>query len=83
MRDIDWKSNPNPFGTNGCDQHYLIQVGELTGCLRCGMTGVDNASPFFGVVPLPKDKPTGPDPNPSRRQRRPGVPDPRREAVKP
>jgi hypothetical protein len=54
MLAIEWLETPNPMRTHGCERHRMIRVGDLLGCLACGLTGMDHATPFRGVVPLPK-----------------------------
>jgi hypothetical protein len=69
---IEWLDSPNAFATHGCERHNEIQIGDLRGCLACGLTGIDHQSPFRGVAPLLADLrvPDAPKPKPTRRERR-------------
>lgn len=68
MHDFELIESPNPIATHGCERHHLIQVGDRKVCLACGLSGMDHATPFAGVIAPPAsqepkptmDQPAGP-----------------------
>lgn len=49
---MEWLETPNPFKTRGCERHNEITIGDVKGCLACGLTGMDHTTPFRGVTPI-------------------------------